>query len=993
MDSASLPPAALAVARFPHLNAQYGGVIALQAARIAERTRLFVPRAGIVAGLDERLRSLGGGVVAIEGPRGAGATTLLCHLAATRPFAFWLPEEGGGLAALCAQLIALRDLPAPLVPPTVASDAGALARLLAEVGAGTETAGPVVLLLGRPAAPDAVPREERFPGALPAGIVAVVACEPGEQLPGGLAPAERIVLPAAGAELDEELVGFALALGLPEKASRAIAARSRGSFLYVRLAAGLIASRHGRRSLPGGLEALHRAWWGGLAESDRALLRVVAAAGEPIDLEVAAAAAGLPLSKAEETAARYPALLKRSGALARIYHPATTAFIGRQSGGLARQHAALAAVARERSGGQLARLDWDAGGYFSRQLARHTALADSATRHALAPPLTGRGWIFAQERRTGAHALGATDVAWLMAVAAREGPPLRIVRDAVLGGTLTLLARAMPPDAPAEALTTALERGQPREPTLRRIRAMVDQLPDGRDKAQALRRLGEVCFAVRMRASAMRMLSEALDLEAPGPPRSWRDEREETLMAFARAATTLGAPDMALGITTRIVHPERRGMIETEVVRWLLERGQRTRAEEVAYAIGHAGNHEWAMAEVAVGHAHAADFERAGVVLGTLRTETAVAWVSAEIACDTARRGNPRAVDRVALLPNPVLRDRALVQVALALAQSGMAESALDVARLVMDAETRARGMVDLALASEPLAADALDEASLAAALITGEEQASVVVALAAAQAAVGRPDDALRTAELLPAGEGRDRALSRIAVALARTGGFARAQAVAEEIYDDDERDWGIDELARLLGASGAWAAAFALAGRVAADEQRARTEADLAIGWARAGEPLAAHGRATGITAAAERLRAQIVIAEALVEVGAQAVITETLAGIEAPEARARYQAAVAGALARQGSVDEARHMAGGIAQPIERARVLVAVAQAAAGDGTRGQEALGAALQAVAALGRREVFQCLGWAAGALAAIGGPELLLASSGALDEVDGWWS
>ena len=83
------------------------------------------------------------------------------------------------------------------------------------------------------------------------------------------------------------------------------------------------------------------------------------------------------------------------------------------------------------------------------------------------------------------------------------------------------------------------------------------------------------------------MLSEALDLEMQGLPRTWRDEREETLVAFARAAVAINAPDTALGITARIGHAERRGMIETEVVRWLLARGQRTRAEEVAYALGH----------------------------------------------------------------------------------------------------------------------------------------------------------------------------------------------------------------------------------------------------------------------------------------------------------------------------------------------------------------------------------------------------------------------
>src|SRR4030095_6018293 len=121
-------------------------------------------------------------------------------------------------------------------------------------------------------------------------------------------------------------------------------------------------------------------------------------------------------------------------------------------------------------------------------------------------------------------------------------------------------------------------------------------------------------------------------------------------------------------ITARIGHAERRGMIETEVVRWLLERGQRTRAEEVASAMAHQPMHEWAMAEVSVGHVRAGDSSRAEVVLSTLKTETAIAWALAELARDAAHRGDAHAIERVAALANRSLRDRALVLVAQALA-------------------------------------------------------------------------------------------------------------------------------------------------------------------------------------------------------------------------------------------------------------------------------------------------------------------------------------
>lgn len=995
MDSPSVPPAAAAVAGFRQLNALHGRSIAAQAARIAERTALFVPRSDVVAALDDLLGAPGG-LVALEAPRGSGATTLLCHLAATRPYAFWLPEDddGAGLAALCAQLIALYDLPVPLVPPAATRDSTALERILADVGASRPAGSPAVLLLGRPRATDAAPLPDPFPAELPPGVLVVAACESADELPGRIRPTARLALPLEGPALAEALARYARVLGLPEALAHPLAARSGGSFLYVRLAAGLIAAGVRRRGLPAGLGALHRLWWSTLAQPERRLFALLAAAGEPIDPATVAAAAGLDAAAAHAHLERWQALVERHGRRVRLYHPATARFIAGQAGGLAEAHAALVNFAHAASGGRFEQPGWDPDGYFGRQLARHAALAERARGRDTLEALATRAWVLAQERRTGAHRAAAADLAWVLRSAAQSGPPLAVVRSAALAGTLNLLARALPPDAAAEAMTAALERGQPREPTLRRLRAALDQLPDGREKAQSLRRLGEVCFALGMRAAAMRMLSEALDLEAPGLPRAWRDEREETLVAFARAAIARDAPDMALGITTRIVHPERRGMIETEVVRWLLARGQRTRAEEVAYAIGHAGNHEWAMAEVAVGHARAGDFARAGVVLSTLRTDTAVAWVSTEIACDAARRGNPRAADRVALLPSPALRDRALAQVALALVEGGLAEHALDVVRLVMDAETRARAMADLALAHPPLAPEALDEASLAAVSITGEEQASVVVALAAAQAAVGRPADALRTAELLPEGEGRDRAYSRIAVALARTQAFADAEAFAARIQDEDERDWALDELARLLGDAGEWQAAFALAERIVADEQRARTEADLAIGWARAGEPIAAQERARRIEHAGEQLRALSMIVEPLLAAGAHRQIDEALAALPSADARSRYRAALAAALASQGEVGRALEIAVQIGPPLERARVLVAAARAAAGAGdhTRAQAALGLALRGAAALGRRETFLCLSWAADALAAIGGPELLLASAGALDEIDSWW-
>jgi hypothetical protein len=992
MAVSHLPQALAALESYELLATPVRDSLTRQARRVAERIAAWTPRPALLAEVERTVRAAGHGLVTLEAPPGCGATTLLCHMAATGHHPFWLPQENSaGMAGLCAQVIALYRLPLALLPPLAGSDATVLERLLVEVGTTRPPGDPAVLLVGR------LPAETPFPAIVPAGVVLVLACAPGARPPNGLVPAARVLLPQAGDDLVGELAGYAQTLGCPPKLSMTLAARAGGSFLFVRLALGMLAARTRRRTIPSGLEALHRAWWRSLEAGERQLMFALAAAGEPCRSELVALVAGLAPETALHFADRWRAFLERDGEHVSLYHHFTRAFVAAQPGeALARVHAAYASAGIVLLSGAPQTLPWvPEEAYFVRQLARHIALSDTAGGHELRPLVAERDWIRAQERRTGSHRTAANDMAWELHDAARSGPVLRLIRSAALAATLGVLARVLPLDAPAAAFAAALEQGQPREPALRRVRAIVDQLPDGRDKAQAMRRLGEVCFGLRMRSAAMRLLSEALDLETPGLPRAWRDEREETLVAFARAAMAIGAPDVALGITTRIVHAERRGMIETEVVRWMLARGQLTRAEEVAYAIGHASTHEWAMAEVAVGHARAGDYERAGVVLGTLRTETAVAWVSVEIGCDAARSGNPRAMDRVALLPNAGLRDRGLVQVTLAMVAGGLGAAALDVVRMVLDDEVRARGLVELALAYPPLAAEALDEASHSVGGVAGDEQAPVVAALAAAQAAVGRPDDALRTASVLPEGEGRDRAHSRIAVALARTGALAAAEAVAGAIADDDERDWAFDELARLRGAAGAWHDAFALAGHIIAPEQRAHTEADLAIAMARHSDPAAAHGRAQRIGIATERLRAEMAMAPALVAAGEYERIAATVATLDDPDARGRYQAVVAASMAQHGSRTEAAALAGRIARPLQRARALTALASAAAQAGAirEAQHTLGSALVTVAPLGRRETFACLGLSAELLAALGGAELLLAAAGVLDEIDSWWS
>jgi hypothetical protein len=1016
----------MAVDAYPHLRRQVADALQSQARRIAERTAHYIPRTAVIKALDQRIQAASGRLIALQGSPGSGTTALLCYLAATRGYPIWLPEDdaGAGMEALCAQLLALHSLQTPLVPPAAGRDLTTLERLMAEIGARQPAGEPLVMLLDRPPDESDVAMPPPYPTTIPPGVVAVIACSPQKQPAGQLA--SRVVLPTKGIRVERRLAQAALRLGRSPDSARAIGAAAGGSFLYVRLAIGLLETGMLHAGdLPAGLDALHAAWWQRMDEPERRLAMLLAAVGEPIEVALLGAVAGLDVPGVRRYLLRWRALVEFDER-ARFYHSSTRALVAQRSGDdLAGAHAAYVELAHARVGGQFERLDASTG-YLVRQLARHTALSGAALPASAAPALASRAWIRARERHSGDLSAAAHDLAWELRMATRDGPTIRLVRAAALAGTLALLARTLEPDALAETFLDTLARGGARDETLRRARAMLDQLPEDRNKALVLRQLGEACYAQGMRAPAMRMLSEALDLEAPGLPRSWRDEREEALVTYARAAVAIDATDTALGITARISHAERRGLIETEVVRWLLARGQRTRAEEVAYAIGHQPMHEWAMAEVSVGHVRAGDAARAEIVLSTLKTETAVAWALAELAGDAAHRGDPHAIERVAELANSRLRDRSLALVAQALAAAGQPELALQAAGMAAEREIRARSLIDLALVWTPTRSDdqpattdgvlapsspspndaprdpplslnvrelALAHAAGDIAALAADERAPLVAALAAAHAAAGEAATGLALAESLPEGEERDRAQSRVAVARARIGDRPGARRIALAIADDDERNWALDEIARAVAEYGDWSQAFELAEQIGDDQQCARTEADLAIAWARAGHAAAAHARAAQVPIATERLRALAAIAGPLVAQGGKATALATLTQTHDPNARSRYQSALATALADTHELVAAQALARSIARPLDRARALIALARASASaEPQQSHAALGEALRASAALGRRETFTCLGWAADTLAALGGAELLLAAASALDEVDSLW-
>ncbi len=985
-------PALAAIDAYPAMRRQVARAVDSQARRIVERAVSFIARPDVVAALDQKIAAAGSGLVLLEGPVGAGATSLLCHLAATRGWPIWLPSDdaGGGLEALCAQLIARYDLPVALVPPAAGRDAATLERLLVEAAERHSGDTPLVVLVDRLPDDLSSPNPLPFPAVIPPRVVIVHVPDPEAPRPHAAA---TLVLPTGGTPLARSLIEIAIQQGCSPGLALTVVSKSGGSPLYVRLASGLLQTGLLRRfTLPESLDDLHEAWWRVLDASGRRLVKILAAAGEPLPVALWSELSGFSQAALERALERWRPLLERHEGRVSIYHPGTVAAIIRYAGGLADAHAAFVRHATQRTAERFELLSPTDDDYLVRQLARHLALSDHESR-ARAPLLIERGWVRTQERYTGSRRAVAQDAAWELRAVSGDGRVLPIVRAAALAGTLSLLGRSIQPDALADAFVTALERGEGRELTARRARALVDQLPPGRDKATALRWLGEASHEHGMRATAMRMLSEALDLEVPGLPRPWIDEREETLVALARAAIGINAPDMALGVTTRITHAERRGLIETEVVRHLLATRQLTRAEEVAHAIGHPHTHEWAMAEVAVGHARNGNTARAAEVLGTLKTQTAVAWARGELACDAARRGQAGAVEQIATIANELLRDREQALVALALVAGGQPAVALAAARQIGDRDVRARALIDLAQQRPPNAAAALAAAAEDLAEMPAEERTPLVVALATAQASVGDLDSARASAAMLPEGEERDRANSRVAAALARSGNHAAATLIATAIPDDDERFWTLHELARLRGEAGDWQSAQSLLDQIGDHDEHARAEANLCIARARSGRAALALEQAALISLPSERLRAFVAMADALVQQGAARRGRAALQELTDPNARSRYGAALASALAAAGDIAGGYEVAQSIVRPLERSRALVGVARAAVPHAADvAMRIFGQACRTAAALGRTETFACLAASADIVAALGGPEALLTAAHALDEVDSWW-
>src|SRR5262249_14118535 len=137
--------------------------------------------------------------------------------------------------------------------------------------------------------------------------------------------------------------------------------------------------------LPAGLEALHEVWWGQLDAAGPPPAAGLAPAGPP-----AAPILLAPPPRTHPLAARRPLLRWRAlielDERARLYHASTRDFIAVRAGDeLAGAHAAYVALARARAGNQFESLNPISEGYLVRQLARHAALSERATRTTVIP--------------------------------------------------------------------------------------------------------------------------------------------------------------------------------------------------------------------------------------------------------------------------------------------------------------------------------------------------------------------------------------------------------------------------------------------------------------------------------------------------------------------------------------------------------------------------------------------------------------------------------
>lgn len=1007
-----VPPAVAALQRMPLLLQTVQASIHAQVALIQRTAPAFTGQRLPLTRLEVALQSQQSGVVRLEGTPGSGITTLLAHLASTRPMPFWFADadQGNGVAALAAQIIALYDLDVPLIPPATRINAHALeAVLVAAVQCKPDR--PLIILIDLPTCPSQPLRSLPLllPHTLPEGCMLVIGAQPTTELP--FLPLEQITLPQRGSGSLRDQSQLLLRMGCTSADMMPLITAAQGNLLHLRLAyqmvqAGMLTSEQVRPEL----SALYAVWWQHLPVQEQRLALLLGAAGEPLPLALCQQVLQFDpqptLSQWQQLG-----LVQLTTTHVSLDHWSLRSFIDTHApDALAAMHATLARTAlhvfeRDGSLGSSPTNTPSAassslnpvGHYLARQFSRHAALSHPPQRAALLPYVTQRAWVRAQERRTSSLLDAAHDAAWELRDAAHAGDVVRLVRAATLTGSLIALSQTMPPDAATHALHIAVER-LGRETGLRRVQTLIEQLPDTHPKALVLRQVGEACYTLRMRTSAMRLLSQALDIEELKFPATWHEQRDTLHTELARTALQHTDVGVALQIARRIAHVERRGALETEIMRWLLQHEQYAAAQQLADQIEHTSMQAWAQSEVVVRLARMGVTDDPDALLSTVALETARSWAVIELACDLAAHDEEAAIARIEQLPTPTQQDRGRAQLAQALADADKDGDALAVAGRIQDVAVRVSALLDLRLRLEGLVAMlALEQATSVINRLPREVRVPLVAMLAAAYAALGNRAKAYEVAQQLPTGEEQDRALSRVAVALAQRGDLADGIAAAQALADLDERDWTLDELTHLLAERQEWAQAHAIAMQISAARERDRALADLAIARARSDAPLEAMESLAAIIVPDEYIRAITMAAPALVASGNTAAAQSLLDSDHHTltlQQRSRVLAVIAAALIEHGRPDDlaqARSLISTMSEPLDQARTHLALARyAAASDPQTAFAELGASMQ-VALYGRDDLFRVLPSAAPIFALLGGPALLDTLSAAIEEIDHW--
>jgi tetratricopeptide (TPR) repeat protein len=1030
MDSQSgLPPALTALDSYPLLQASVEPSLAQQAACVVERTATFQQRRALLAELGGLFHSIDSGLIALEGPPGSGVTTLLAHLAATRPCAFWFCDEDGGqgAAALCAQLIALHNLRLPLIPPAAHSNPEALAQVLDELSAHHTTSEPAIILFDHPDGEQQPqkPFPINLPSHLPPHVLLVYGCTPDTPLP--CAPRARLSLPLTDDETRSAQQHALHAMKCPENWHEAIISAAEGNFFYLRLACNGIQQHWlDSQSLKPGLDSLYDAWWAALDTQNQQLALLLAACGEPLPLDLCAKLYGADPTPVLQ---QWTSLVTTRKDAISFYHWSTKEYMARSHGSLLQHmHAELATVALnlehvtglsvpvpEQATPSVLPLPSTLSSrgitYFSNQFARHAALGNPFANHRLLPLVTQRAWIRTRERHSNNLMGVANDVAWELRTVTQmpthdtttiPDVMVRMGYSVALLGTFNLSARTLSPDAAVSALEVAFNRIG-RESGLKRVLEIVDQLPDGRTKAQVLRQLGDACYAASMRNSAMRLLSQALDLEEQRMPASWREHHDRLMGSMVDTALALEDVDEAFAISECIFHREQRGMAETHIVRFLVEHGELVRARKIATSITHENLRSWAQAEVVVAFARQDDMYMADMLLNDIHLDTPRAWAHTELACLAVTHTEDAAYHRIAQLPHPNQREHGMARLSIALAQANKEHNALKVIRSIDDPALRVSALLDLRpVLDHHWAMIALKEASDIIGELSRDIRIPLLAMLAASYAAIGQGDMALDITLHLDAGEERERGISRVAVALAHYGNHAEGVALAKSLEDDDERDWTLGELAHVLAEAGHWQEAQSLGHQISDERDRASTLAHLSVALARTGATLAALWLTRSIAVPAERSRALIMIAPLLVHAGygtealeafqvERRAIEQKTEGYLEPLQLDRYLTALTIALIEHGNLARASTILNDIVHTFDRARVYLAMArQTAPHDPSHACSALGKAL-CLATRDRGETFRLLEHAAPVLAQTGGASLVTRLAHAINNFETW--